>query len=267
MASTGAVTVFLFILAGPLAAVFLKSADPAAVRLGRECVRVACFSLPFHAVVYNFNNYLMPVKKLRFCSLYSFLIECGVPMPAVFLFLRIFGFHGAWIAKVVSMLALSVIAALYISRHEGSTFHDRMLLLPESFGISPEDEIAVTAASVEEILDFSRIAIAFALEHGAEKKKALSFGLITEELSGLFAEHGFSDGRPHHISMRLVAKGRDLIIRIRDDCKPFHVTEYYRIVSGLQDREKEIGLTIIMKMAEEVKNTATFGANNLIVRI
>ena len=264
---TGFVTGLLFVLADPLAAVFLKSNDPAALRLSRECIRVACFSLPFHAIIYNFNNYLMAVKKLRFCCVYSFLIECGVIVPETFLLLRLIGYQGAWIAKVISMLLLSLIAVLYISRHEGGTFREKMLLLPESFGIPEENEIAIMARSAEEMLDSSRIAIAFALEHGSEKEKAMSFGLIAEELSGVFAEHGFSDGKPHNINIRLVAKNEDLIIRIRDDCRPFNVTEYYRMISGLRDREKEIGLTIIMKMAEEVKYTVTFGANNLIVRI
>ena len=264
---TGIVTVILFALAEPLAAVFLKSDDPAALRLSMECIRVACFSLPFHAIIYNFNNYLMAVKKLCFCCIYSFLIECGSIVPITFLLIQLAGYHGAWIAKVVSMLVLSLIAVAYISQHEGSSFSDKMLLLPESFGISKENEIAVTATSTEEILDYSRIAIAFALEHGADKKKAMTFGLITEELSGLYAEHDFSDGRLHNINMRLVAKNEDLMIRIRDDCRPFNVTEYYQIVCGMQNKEKEIGLTIIMNIAEEVKYTAAFGANNLIVRI
>ena len=264
---TGAVTVLLFVLAGPLSAVFLKSNDPAALRICRECIRVACFSYPFHAIIYNFNNYLMAAKKLRFCSLYSFLIECGSIVPITFLLLQMVGYNGAWIAKVVSMLVLSLVAVAYISRQEGKTFKDKMLLLPESFGISKENEMVVMAASTDEILDYSRIAIAFALEHGAEKKKAMTFGLLTEELSGVYAEHGFSDGEPHNINMRLVAKNEDLIIRIRDDCKPFNVKEYYQIIRGIQDRETEIGLKIIMNIAEEVKYIAAFGANNLIVRI
>ena len=74
-------------------------------------------------------------------------------------------------------------------------------------------------------------------------------------------------GRDHGTCMYCGAEDRDLIIRLRDDCRPFPVTDYYRLIRGIQDREKEIGLTIIMKMAEDVKYTATFGANNLIVRI
>ncbi len=106
---------------------------------------------PFHALIYNFNNYLMAVKRLRFCSLYSFLIECGSLVPITFLLLQIVQYHGAWIAKVVSMLMLSLIAVLYVSLHAGSSFTDKMLL-PESFGVSGENEITMMATSAEEVI-------------------------------------------------------------------------------------------------------------------
>ena len=173
----------------------------------------------------------------------------------------------SWVSKIANMLILSLIAVVYISLQKGQKFTDKMLLLPEDFGIPRENEIAVIAGTTKDIEDLSRIAVAFALEHGAERKRALTYGLITEELSVLLQEHGFSDGRPHNINARLVAKGGDLIIRIRDDCKPFNITEYYELIKDDQDKEKEISLAIIMKMAKDVKYTAAFGANNLIVRI
>ena len=77
----------------------------------------------------------------------------------------------------------------------------------------------------------------------------------------------FAENTDNKILHRLVAKGGDLIVRIRDDCKPFNVTEYYELIKDDQDKEKEISLAIIMKMAKDVKYTAAFGANNLIVRI
>lgn len=138
---------------------------------------MAAFSIPFYSVVYNFNNYLMAVKRLCFDTFYSFLIECGNLGPITFLLLQVVGYQGAWIGRVVNMLELS------------------------------------------------HIAVAFALEHGADKKRARSFELLTEELAGYLAEHGFSDGKKHYINVRLVSKGDDLIIRIRDDCRPFNVTE------------------------------------------
>ena len=209
----------------------------------------------------------MAVKKLRFCSFYSFLIECGTLVPITFLMLRIIGYKGAWVSKLVNMLVLTLIAVLYISLHEGNSFKEKMLLLPEDFGISKEDEITMIDASAGDIEDLSRLAIAFAMEHGADKRRALTYGLITEELSAVLAEHGFSDGKPHHINARLVAKNDDLIIRIRDDCRPFNVTEYYELIKKERAIDKEISLAIIMKMAKDVKYTTAFGTNNLIVKI
>lgn len=72
----------------------------------------------------------------------------------------------------------SIVFYIHRQKEKGS-FGDKMLLMPASFGIPNENEISVTADSTEEILDLSHIAVAFALEHGADKKRARSFGLLT----------------------------------------------------------------------------------------
>ena len=99
------------------------------------------------------------------------------------------------------------------------------------------------------------------------QKRAKTYGLVTEELSAFFTEHGFKDGRRHHIIARLVAKNDDLIIRMRDDCKPFNMQDYYQLVKDSEDVEERLSLSIIFKMAKDVKYTSTFGANNVIVRM
>ena len=238
------VTVVLFVFCDPLAAFFLKSDNPEALELAKQCIKVSCLSLPFHTIVYNFNNYLMGIKRLRFANIYSFLIECGNLIPITFLMLRVIGYEGAFISKIFNMAGLSLIALLYIF------------------------EISVIASSTQEIEELSKIAIAFAMEHGADKKRARKYGLITEELSVFLAEHCFIDGKEHNINMRLVSKGDDLIICMRDDCKPMNLVKYYKLLQGVQDKkEEEINLAIILKMAKDVKYTAAFGANNLIVRV
>ena len=95
----------------------------------------------------------------------------------------------------------------------------------------------------------------------------MKYGLITEELSVFLAEHGFKDGKEHHINARLVSKNDDLIIRTRDDCKPLNLQDYYQLIKDSQDKTKEISLAIIFEMAKDVKYTSTFGANNLIIRV
>lgn len=263
---TCTVAVLLFVFAAPLAGLFLKSNDPEALRIGAECIRVSCFSLPFHTIVYGFSLYLMAVKRLRFCNIYSFMIECGSIVPIMFFMTRIIGYQGAWISKVVNMMILTIIAAFYVYRNgEGKTYRDKMLLLPDSFGIPPEDEISIAASSTDDIIDLSRLAVAFALEHGADRKRAITYGLVTEELAGVLAEHGFSDGKPRNINARLVAKGEELIIRMRDDREPFNFTEYYKIVCD--DIEKGAGMSIIIKQSKDIQYTNALGTNNIIVKL
>ena len=263
------VAMLFFVFAEPIAKIFMKSSDPIALIMATECIRVSCFSLPLHTIVDNFNMYLTAIKRIRFCNFYTFLLECGDLVPITFLLLNIIGYRGAWLSKVINMLIMSFIAIIYIYMNkEAENFRDKMLLLPRSFGIPPENEISVIAHSEKEIEELSRLAIAFAMEHGADKKRARIFGLITEELGIFFAEHGFNDGKPHTINTRLVAKNEELIIRMRDDCKPLNLTEYYKFLNTSEEKEeKEIGLSIIMKMAREVIYTLTFGANNLIIKI
>ena len=208
----------------------------------------------------------MAVRRIRFANIYSFMIECGIIVPVMLFMLRIMGYHGAWVSCVISMCILSVIAAAYVYMNgEGAAYRDKMLLLPDSFGIKPEDGVAVINASTDEIHGLSHIAVAFALEHGADMNRARTYGLVTEELAIFLAEHGFNDGRTHSINARLVAKGDELIIRVRDDCEPLNLTEYYEALT--ESREREAGLSIIMKMSEQVQYTSTLGTNNIIVRI
>ena len=96
-------------------------------------------------------------------------------------------------------------------------------------------------------------------------RRARNYGLVTEELAIFLAEHGFNDGRTHNINARLVAKGDELIIRMRDDCKPFNMTEYYHALT--ESREREAGLSIIMNMSRDVQYTNTLGTNTLIIRM
>ena len=208
----------------------------------------------------------MPIKRIRFCCLYSFLIDCGSIVPITWLMLKIIGYPGAWIAKVVSMAVVSFAAFIYIWKcGEGSAFSDKMLLLPESFGIPTEDELSATYSSTEEIEDVSKIAVAFALEHGADQDRSLRYGLMVEELAEVLSEHGLSDGKEHHVNVRLVAKDEDLLIRMRDDCKAFNISEYYQHLQ--ENKEKDMSLDILMNMAKEVKYAFTFGANSIIVRL
>lgn len=265
---TSSVTLFLLLFARPIAAFILKTDNAEVLQMSTECIQISALSLPFHSVIYNFSNYLVAVKKLRFSCIYCFLINCGCLVPITWYMVHFLGYHGVWIARIVSKMVVSLIAVIYIykSKH-GIAFSDKMLLLPDSFGVSSENEITVEETTPDEVVRLLDIAINFASTHGADYDRAKTFGLIMEELAIVLAKHCFTDSKPHNINIRLVAKDDDLIIRMRDDCKPFNVKEYYEIINESAERSNELGLPIIMEMPKSIEYTSTFGVNNLIVKV
>ena len=271
---TSIVAILLFFGNGIVANLFLKTDDPEAFRLASECIRICCFSIPLCTFFDNFNNYLMAVKKIRAANIFGFLCDFGVMVPVTYIMINLVGYRGAWIAKVLNLVIITLLIIIYILLNkEGDKFSDKMLLLPRDFGVTADDEISVVATTTKEIMHLSQIAILFAVEHEADEERARFYGLVTEELSIFLSEHGFKDGKPHSINARLVAKDEDLIIRMRDDCKLLNLREYYQMLSDNSGdtnggvAKEALGLPIIFKASKEVQYTPTFGANNLIIRM
>ena len=108
----------------------------------------------------------------------------------------------------------------------------------------------------------------FCEENGFSKKTSMILSLCIEEMGGNIIRHGFSDGRQHYIYLRILAKSDEVILRIRDDCKPFNPLEHYRMT--VQDEEnpaKNMGIRMVMKLCSSVQYLSTFGTNNLIIKI
>ena len=92
--------------------------------------------------------------------------------------------------------------------------------------------------------------------------------LCIEEMGRNIIQYGFSDGKQHYIYLRILAKAGEVILRIRDDCKPFNPLERYRMtIQDENDPAKNIGIRLVMNLSSEVEYLSTFGTNNLIIRI
>lgn len=145
---------------------------------------------------------------------------------------------------------------------------EKMLLLPENFGTGSGHEFCMEGDSMFDINGVSRIAIAFILENGFGKHDAEIVSLAIEELAGNIVQHGFTDNKPHHVDIRILAKNDELIVRLRDDCRPFDPVDKYR--KELQydtNPENGIAIKMIMRLVRDIKYTGLYGMNNLILRI
>lgn len=265
---TCAVTAAVFVFAEPLASIYLRNADAATLGMARESIRLFALSMPFNVLIYCFQLYLIGAGRRAFANIYSVLLDFAIPVPVTLLMLLMTGYHGAWLAKPIINLLAVLVAWIYIRRQPGENLAEKALLLPEGFGVASGHELCFAVDSMEDIIGISRVTIAFAMENGADKKQANLYSLAVEELAGNIVEHGFSDGQPHHMDLRMLVKDDQLILRFRDDCRHFDPVEKYRTeLQFADDPERGVAIRMMMRLAKEIKYTGLYGMNNLIIRI
>lgn len=258
----------IFAFSGPIAGLFLKSGDASVIAIASESIRFFALSMPLNVVIYCFQFYLMGLGRRSFVNIYSLIIELIMPVLVTILMLLAIGYRAAWIAKPAIGILCMAIAAIYIWRQPGSNFREKMLMIPENFSAIPGREMTFKVYSAFDVAGVSRIAIAFALENGMEKKDAYTICLAIEELANNIIEHGFRDGKSHVVHIRMLIKNDDFILRLRDNCRRFDpVDKYRKEIRYDVDPEHRIGIRMIMGIVKNVKYTGLFGMNNLIIRI
>lgn len=139
-------------------------------------------------------------------------------------------------------------------------------------GIGRSRHASITAFLLEgAFLVLSAAALAgqvwdFCTRQGCDKRRRYLMTLSVEEMVKNVAEHGFRDGKRHSVNVRVLKKGDDYILRIRDDCLIFDPVKQLRLFSA-EDRASHYGLRMITGLAKEVRYTCVLKLNNLVVRI
>ena len=91
-------------------------------------------------------------------------------------------------------------------------------------------------------------------------------GLCLEELAGNSILHGFKDDRKKYVEYRFIIIGRWLILRLRDNGRPFDLTERYKLLDP-DDPVSGLGLRIVFAAAENVNYSHAFDLNNVCIRV
>ena len=97
----------------------------------------------------------------------------------------------------------------------------------------------------------------------------LSFVLSGILLAGsLFDLTGFltEDPGENSVDIRVVHKGEDVILRIRDNCEAFNPSEYARLMDP-GDLGRNVGIRLVYRMARDVSYQNLLGLNVLTMRI
>ena len=233
-------------------------------------VRLLGLQLFFQALLKSRISYLQAIcKTVNMNLLISVSLLCYVILSALVLG-RLFGVYGVLSAFLVSdVLSLLTVYAFYQIKHRMLAPKRKELLnLPEEFELYAGDVISLDIRNLEDVSLASEQVQLFCKGHGYDPKICFYAGLAVEELAANIVEHGFPNQKKKDpiIDFRAVALEDRFIMRLRDDCPRFDITEHIAEVRREgADPMSQMGIRITAKIAESIEYTNAFETNNIII--
>ena len=256
--------IFLAAVAPVLVALFIPEAG--------ETQRMAILGLRLFAagmIPCSVNNALknayQGTKRVALSVAISLVEGTLFPVLAAFVFSRFWGTTGAWLYFFTGeSLALLFITVLIILRTRKLPWQeDAALLLKEDFGVAPDCLLEMDIRSMQDVTDAARRAERFCLEHGQSAKISNHIALCIEEMAANTIQHGFARDRKHHsLSVRLLEKEKDIVLRFRDDCSAFDPVSYIP-----KEGKDALGIRLVFAFAQDVRYTYALNLNNICIRI
>ena len=266
---TGAFALMIVALvAAPLVADLYTENDPVTFKETVDAVRCLALGLPLYTFALVFQYFYQAYgrfKLVTFLSMWNTLLFIA---PAALLLSNLFGTTGLWLSimlnQVAYVLAVFVITCRY---HKRITFKlEDYLLLPEDFDV-PEDRcLDITVTSKSEVLGLSETAQDFCKDKGIDERRSMFAGICIEEMAGNIVDYGFDDGKKHFVDVRVIVDGEQVIIRLRDDCRPFDPKKQAELYNP-DDPASHIGIRLCGKIATHFDYVNVLKLNNLIIKI
>ena len=263
----GLVSIAVFSLAQPLVSLYLGPQE-ASFTLAVRAVRYLAVSMPLMAWVRCMGCYLQGVEQqLRavlvfLCEELLFLVPCALVMS------RFWGAEGIFAAFPVSQILLigviNVVA--YLRRDRRYKGMEAYLFVPDGFGTAPEDRLERTLETPEAVWALAEEAQTFCQERGLPPEKAYWVSMYIEEMGNINMIYGFADGKPHHLEVRLSLYQGSAILRFRDDCRRFDITE--RASHWQEDPEHPettLAVRMVISACKQMTYSNSLNTNNLMV--
>ena len=250
-------------LAPALVGLFLE--DLSAKDLAVRGLRLFAFSLLPCSLNSTFKNYYQGIGRVRLTELISVLQNMAFPVVSALILSRFLGTDGVWLCFLFGESLTLAVICFIVWRKNGrvSVSAEDFALLPESFGVAPADTLEMTVKSETEAADASVRAAEFCKAHGESARNSMLVSLCVEEIANNIVTHGFrKDRRDESVDIRIIFKGSEKVIRIRDNCIGFDPVEYLKL-HETDDPAAHIGIRMVMKMVKKTNYVNSLGLNNL----
>ena len=245
----------------------LYTEDPQVAALGVFAIRWMSVGLMFDASIVLHQNYLQGTGSQKASNALIFGERLLLPVIFAFVLGMLFGSRGVLASLAVSRIFLIVASFLVncIRCHGIPRKWRDIMLLPEAFGGAETDNIYAEIKTMDDVIRESKRAYDFCLEHHVGRRVSTLASLFVEEMAGNVVEHARRTGNNDIcVNYRLCAEQGRICLSIMDLGDSFDPKAFYELYHD-DAPEKNIGIRMVMNMAEEVLYYNTFSCNNLTI--
>ena len=248
----------LSLAAEPLLRLFTSDAE--ILSLSVSALRLYLVGVPCLALNLAASSYLQGLGLNSASAIVIFVDHILISISSAFFLARLFGTMGIFASYgtceviMAALLALNALILFFLRRQKSS-----------DAATTKKTELRRSIQSVEDAVAASLQVNQFCLSNGVSTKDAHHIALCAEDLAVNSIEHGFTDGKKHHLEMRAVIVGGKLLLRFRDDGWRFDLVERYKMINP-EDPTRSVGLRIVFSNAEDVSYSSAFSVDNVCVR-
>ncbi len=265
----GAVCVLIIAFAEPLTRLFYRDPAEPVYMMTVWGLRLLPLCMPLSIVYMHFVCYGQASGKQVYVHVLSALdgVVCVVAFAA--LTIRAIGMNGVYLASFFNgiVTTIFIVGYAWLKKKGFPRRMDELMVIPADFGVPESERMDLSVTSIEEVVCVAEQIQRFCLAHGIDRRRAFLAGLSMEEMAGNIVQHGFvADGKSHSVDVRVVHKDSDVILRIKDDCRPFDPSERQQLAED-GDPAKNIGIRMVFRIARSVQYQVILGLNVLTIRI
>lgn len=267
--TSGLICVLLLVFAGPIASLYAPP-EGELKEMAVFAIRMLALENPLIALINSRIKYLQAIQRklnmnlLIFASRLIFILLCAWILGSLF---GVYGILSCFACSdALTLIAITVFYQIKCKKSR-PTLQDFMSL-PEEFKVSPQDVISLHVRNMEDVsLTAEQISL-FCKGHRFSPRVCNRMTLVFEELSNNIVTHGFPMNQSHEpiIDVRLVAREKRLVLRLRDNCPRFDILKKIAEVNKEDaDPTRNIGIRITGKCAKDIRYVNAFETNNIII--
>ncbi len=263
------VSTLIILCAVPLTRVFYRDPAEPVYRMTVWGFRILPLCMPLSIICMHFTCYGQTSGKQGLVHLLALLdgVVCVAGFTA--LLIRWLGINSVYVANILNgtVTTLVIIGYAWIRKKRFPRNMEELMVVPDDFGVPENERLDLSIRNLEDVVCVSERVQSFCLSRGVDARRAYLAGLSMEEMAGNIVEHGFTkDKKSHSVDVRVVHKEGTVILRIKDDCVPFHPGERAKITDSA-DIAKNIGIRMVFRIAQDVQYQNILGLNVLMIRI